>query len=252
MSVVKLDNVSVSYYLPRGAIGAVKGVVKNSTKGLGARFLREISALKSINLEFKEGQRIGLVGLNGSGKSTLLKTVSGALAPSEGEIEVHGEIASVLSLGGGLNKSLSGRRNAVLKYYNAKSPRISLDEFLALTEEECNLGSYFEMPVSTYSAGMQSRLNRAMLKLIKGEIYLFDEWVVLGDQASTDKGAVGGDQLKEAKLVMLASHSESLLREWTTELIWLHEGRIKEFGEIDSVLKNYQDYVKDIKRKAAE
>lgn len=247
MSVVKLEDVSVSYYLPKGVTGAIKAGVSSKLKGFSGWFLREIPVLKNINLDFQEGQRIGLVGINGTGKSTLLKLISGSLVQSEGNIQVNGEIASVLSLGGGMLNTLTGESNAVLKYYNAKKPSMSLNDFLERAEKVSGLGDYFKMPVSTYSSGMKSRLDRVMLDLIDGEIFLFDEWVVLGDGAATSN-TNNEKMLESAKLVMLASHSESLLREWTDELIWLDDGGIREYGPIDDVLPNYQEYVRNLKR----
>jgi ABC-type polysaccharide/polyol phosphate transport system ATPase subunit len=247
MTVVKLENVSVSYYLPKGVTGAIRGNVSNRLKGFSGLFLREISVLKNISISFEEGQRIGLVGINGTGKSTLLKLIAGSLVQSEGSIEVNGRIASVLSLGGGMVSTLTGESNAVLKYYGAKKPRMSLKDFLLRAESVSGLGEYFKMPVSTYSSGMKSRLDRVMLDLIEGEIFLFDEWVVLGDGAATSS-ANNKKMLGSAKLVVLASHSESLLREWTDELIWLDGGGIREFGPIDEVLPNYQKFVKEMKR----
>jgi ABC-type polysaccharide/polyol phosphate transport system ATPase subunit len=249
MSVVKLDNVSVSYYLPKGMIGSLSGGVSDSVKGFSGLFLREISVLKNVSLTINEGQRIGLVGINGTGKSTLLKLLSGGLTASEGTVCVEGNIASVLSLGGGLVTSLSGRANAVLKYHGCKNPSMSLADFIEHADKVSSLGDYFDMPVATYSAGMRSRLSRVMIDLIEGNVFLFDEWVVLGDYASTSKNQEGNkNMLADAKLVMLASHSESLLREWTDELIWLDGGGIREFGPIDDVLPRYQEYVKGIKR----
>ncbi len=249
MSVVKLDNVSVSYYLPKGMFGALKGGVSQSVKGISGLFLREISVLRDLSLDLKEGQRIGLVGINGTGKSTLLKLIAGGLTASQGEVHVEGNIASVLSLAGGLTPSLTGRANAILKYHGCKRPPMSLVEFVQHAQKVSRLGDYFNMPVSTYSAGMKSRLSRVMIDLIDGDVFLFDEWVVLGDYAATSSQSENNkNMLEEARLIMLASHSESLLREWTNELIWLHDGGIREFGPIDDVLPSYQRFVKEMKR----
>lgn len=243
---VVCKNIHVSYYLPKGFLSGGNKTQSGATlKGLASLFLTEIPVLKGIDITLYRGQRIGVVGVNGAGKSTFLKALVGALAPSLGSVEVKGEIASVLSLGGGVVPALSGRRNVVLKYHSCPSPRYQLDEFMALVEEESGLGHKLDMPVSTYSAGMKSRLDRAMLNLIDGEIFVFDEWVVLGDKIATDNDAQRNSSTRDADLILLASHSESLLREWTDELIWLHEGKIREYGAIDTVLKNYQNYVKN-------
>lgn len=245
-SIVVVEDVDVSYYLPRGVSGVTANIAKRADVGnFFDRFLREISVLKAVSLSLTEGQRVGLVGFNGAGKSTLLKVLAGALVPSRGKVEVNGQIASVLSLGGGVTGALSGRKNSIQKYYACRDPEYELSEFLEMVENECQLGDYFDMPVSTYSAGMKSRLDRAMLNLIRGEVYLFDEWVVLGDKGANSMSH--SDALSDAKLVMLASHSESLLREWTDELIWMHDGEIKMFDSIDVVLSEYQGFVKSWK-----
>lgn len=251
--VVQLKDVSASYFLPKAMVGGLSKIAKKPSNGMLSKiFLREIEALNELNITFYEGQRIGIVGANGSGKSTLLKCIAGAMSPTKGSLEVNGTIASVLSLSGGISGFLSGRANATNKFYNCVSPALPLAEFLKVCEESANLGAYFDMPVSTYSSGMKSRLDKAMLNLIDGEIFLFDEWVGVGDKLTTSKDNSDNQAfLDKAKLVLLASHSEQLLREWTNELIWIHEGHIKEYGDIDTVLKNYQDHVRSIRGRLA-
>ena len=54
----------------------------------------EITALKDINLEVKEGEFISIVGPSGCGKSTLLSLIAGLLKPSEGSVTVGGRLVT--------------------------------------------------------------------------------------------------------------------------------------------------------------
>jgi lipopolysaccharide transport system ATP-binding protein len=53
-------------------------------------------ALKDLNLETKQGERVGIIGKNGTGKSTLLKILSRITAPTEGTIKSRGKLPTFL------------------------------------------------------------------------------------------------------------------------------------------------------------
>jgi ABC-2 type transport system ATP-binding protein len=66
--------------------------LKGSFKSLFSREVRTKDALKSVNLEIKQGEIIGLIGANGAGKTTLIKILSGIVHPSSGEATVMGYV----------------------------------------------------------------------------------------------------------------------------------------------------------------
>lgn len=245
MSSIEIKDASVSYFLrhkrdkkhslERGAIGG-QIIVR--------RQYLEIAALKNINLSLKDGDRIGLIGLNGSGKSTLLKLCSGALAIQSGSIEIEGDVSAQFSLGAGIRPALSGRRNAELKCLYMGTPQRSIAERVEDVKALSQLGGYFELPVSTYSAGMRSRLVMSMIRLVRADILIMDEWIGAAD-GTVNKIAhrLQRDLIESASLVLLASHSERVLKDWATVAVWLDGGEIRAMGPVDDVQTEFRNFM---------
>ncbi|HZY67495.1 MAG TPA: ATP-binding cassette domain-containing protein [Devosia sp.] len=245
MSGIEIKDASVSYFLRH------KGEKKRSLErgAVGGQIIQrqrylEIAALKNISLSFKHGDRVGLVGLNGSGKSTLLKLCSGALSIQSGSIEIDGRVSAQFSLGAGIKASLSGRRNAELKCLYMGTPQRSIAERVEDVKALSGLGGYFELPVSTYSAGMRSRLVMSMIRLVKADILIMDEWIGTADGAVNKAiGQIQSELIESSSLLVLASHSDKVLRQWVSKIVWLDAGVVKAVGPTDEVLAEYQKLV---------
>jgi ABC-2 type transport system ATP-binding protein/lipopolysaccharide transport system ATP-binding protein len=244
MAQIVIENASVSYFLrkrgdvakstERGAVGAE--VI------IGQRYL-EITALKNISLLLNDGDRVGLVGVNGSGKSTLLKLCAGALGVQSGRVTIEGRVSPQFALGSGLKPKLSGRHNTELKCLYMGVPQSSIRRHVEDVKALSGLGGYFELPVHSYSAGMRSRLVMSLLRLVRGEILIMDEWINAVDPSLS--AAVGGLQtqlIEKAKILLLASHSQRVLEEWVDRLIWLDYGEIRADGEIKNVYREYRKW----------
>ena len=120
--------------------------------------LEVVEALKGISFDVKKGEILGIVGKNGSGKSTLLKAIAGIFSPDQGSIELETDSVSLLSIGVGFQKQLSGRENIILSGmllgFSEQQVREKMDEII----EFAGLGKFIDMPVKTYSSGMHSKL----------------------------------------------------------------------------------------------
>ena len=242
MSSIDINDASVSYFLrhrpekqrsfERGSVGG-QIIVRQ-------RFV-EIEALKNIDLHFKTGDRVGLIGHNGSGKSTLLQLCSGALSVKSGSIVVEGRVSAQFSLGAGIRPALTGRRNTELKCLYMGTPQRSIADRVEEVKELSGLGGYFELPVSSYSQGMRSRLVMSMIRLVKADILIMDEWIGTADGAVNKKvGKIQSDLMESASLLVCASHSERVLREWVDTVVWLEAGEIRAIGTPDEIFPEYQ------------
>ena len=242
---IRLKDVCVSYFLRRQ--GKAIGGVDNNTVGaqilIGKKYI-EIPALRSVNLEFREGDRIGLVGINGSGKSTLLKLCSSAVSPQSGVVEIKGRVSPQFSLGAGLKGRLTGRQNTELKCLYLGIPQGKIADYIDDIKELSGLGGYFELPIDTYSAGMRSRLIMSLLRLVHGEILIMDEWINAVDPSlNVTVGGLQADLINNSKILVLASHSRRVLEEWVEKIVWLHKGEVREFGNIKDVYPQYQKWI---------
>jgi lipopolysaccharide transport system ATP-binding protein len=165
-------------------------------------------ALRDISFEVAQGEVVGIIGGNGAGKSTLLKILSRITEPTEGRIEIHGRVGSLLEVGTGFHPELSGRENtflngAILGMTRQEIAR-KFDEIVAFAEVE----RFIDTPVKHYSSGMYLRLAFAVAAHLEPEILIVDEVLAVGD-AAFQKKCLGkmGDVAREGRTVLFVSHN---------------------------------------------
>jgi len=199
-----------------------------------------VQALRDISFSLRSGDRLGLVGSNGSGKTTLLRALSGIYQPTVGSLSVEGRLTSLLDPAHGMNMDLTGRENIRLRGYFLGLSAADIDRLIADVEDFSELAQFLDLPVRNYSSGMVLRLAFAMATAFQPEILLMDEWILAGDAAFMEKAKerVEG-MVRHADILVLASHSPSILAEWCNRLIWLENGQINADGLPGDVLSNY-------------
>lgn len=200
--------------------------------------------LRHVDLELQPGQALGIVGLNGAGKSTLLQLLAGTLVPSEGTVSTRGRVAALLELGSGFSPELSGRDNI---YLNAAALGLSRDEIDARLYdiiEFSGLGSHVEQPVRTYSSGMLVRLGFSVATSVEPDILIIDEALSVGDGIFARKSFDRIQQIRASgATIIFCSHALYHIECFCDQALWLHEGRVKEYGPVDSVLTRYRDFL---------
>lgn len=203
--------------------------------------LEVYEALRGISFEVKKGEIMGIVGKNGSGKSTLLRAIAGIFSADSGSIELESDSVSLLSIGVGFQKKLSGRENIILSGmllgFSEQEVRDKMDEII----EFANLGKFIDMPVKTYSSGMYSKLAFSITAVLETDIMLIDEVLSVGDAKFKKKSYKKMQELimDENRTVVIVSHSTETLEKLCTSLLWLHEGEIKMQGDTKTVLDAY-------------
>lgn len=204
---------------------------------------REIRALEGIDFTVQAGKAVGLIGGNGAGKSTLLKTIAGVLKPSNGEVALWGK-PYLLAPGMGFNRRLSGRENVILGGLAAGMSMAEVQDKQESIIDFADIGSFIDLPTTTYSSGMFGRLAFAVATHVDPEILLIDEALSAGDAGFRDKAVAKVREMCDAAgTIIVVSHSTSLVSEIATEAVWLHQGRIREAGEVKDVAASYVDFV---------
>jgi lipopolysaccharide transport system ATP-binding protein len=199
-----------------------------------------VRALDGVSLDIRNGERVAIVGHNGAGKSSLLRTLAGVYAPTKGEVNVDGSVASLIDLALGINPEATGRENIFIRgqLLGLSKSKIhdSFDEVVGFAD----LGDFIEMPVRTYSTGMHLRLAFAVSTLMRPEILLMDEWLSVGDSDFQQKAEERlATLVDESKILILATHSRELINQVCNRVIWLEHGRVKKDGPPETVLSEY-------------
>jgi len=196
-----------------------------------------VAALHDLTFRIGRGERVALIGHNGAGKTTLLRTLAGVFEPVAGRLEVAGLVGSLIDPAAGMDPSSTGRENIVLRGLFRGMSQADSQAMADAVGSFSGLGEFLDTPVRTYSAGMQVRLSFAMATTMEPQILLMDEWFLAGD---ADFMAKARDRLarlvRDADILVLATHDMAIVREWCTRAIKLDAGRIVADGPVDEVL----------------
>ncbi|WP_312240063.1 ABC transporter ATP-binding protein [Pantoea sp.] len=243
MALIKFENVGIDFPIFNAASRSIKKNFINFATGgkVGEQNGRVVvSALNNLNFEINDGERVGLIGHNGAGKTTLLRMFSRVYHPTTGRAIVNGDIGSLISISLGINPEFTGRENIYIRgaLLGLKKREINnkIDEIIDFTD----LGDFIDMPVRTYSSGMQMRLGFSVSTIFTPEILLMDEWLSVGDEGFKEKAENRLTHLINAtKILILASHSHDLLKKTCTRILWLEHGTVKMDGKPEDVLPHY-------------
>ena len=236
---IEVENLSTSYHVHLDAGSTWGGIYDLIHRSPDSD--RIVPALRNISFEVPRGSVLGVIGRNGAGKSTLLRCIAGVLPP----VVVRGRISSLLSIGVGMNGSLTGRENIRLGGLAIGLTQRVLDDITDEIAHFAQLGEYVDFPVNTYSSGMKARLGFAVVAHLDPEILLIDEALAGGDSKFQEKVAKKMAEIcGSGRTIVLVSHGLAALRSMATTAIWLHQGQIEEQGDPDDVVSSYMRFAR--------
>ncbi len=249
---IRVENLSKQYKL--GATIGHDRLKDLLASGLGSLFSRNsksqirnpqsdhIWALNDVSFDVKQGETLGIIGANGAGKSTLLKILSRITEPTSGRAEIFGRVGSLLEVGTGFDRELTGRENvylngAILGMTKREISR-KFDEIVDFSGVE----KFIDTPVKRFSSGMYVRLAFSVAAHLEPEILIVDEVLAVGD-AAFQKKCVGkmGDMTKEGRTVLFVSHNMSAISRLCLEAILLDQGEMVLRGPSSVVVGRYMD-----------
>jgi len=228
---IKAQNLVVEFpiYDPRHR-SVRKTLIQTATGGrLGqnGRNRVTIRSLDNVSFEFKDGDRVGLIGHNGSGKTTLLRVLCGVYEPIAGELEVTGRVVPLLDIMMGFDHDATGYENILLRGIMLGVDPQELRPKISEIAEFSGLGDYLNLPLRTYSTGMLLRLAFSVSTSIDADILLMDEWLSVGDAEFNKLASARLDaMIKKTSILVLASHDVGLIHKVCNVIIHLEHGRI--------------------------
>lgn len=254
---IKLTNVSKKYLIntnPQASYGLLRDQIIN-TINAPVRFAKRLFsgnhktlnssheilwALNQVNLEINRGEVIGLIGPNGAGKSTLLKILTRITEPTSGVIDIYGRVGSLLEVGTGFHKELTGKENIYLNGAILGMRKMEIDkkfdEIVAFAEVE----KFINTPVKFYSSGMSVRLAFAVAAHLEPEILLVDEVLAVGDAAFQKKCLNKMEDVgKLGRTVIFVSHHMPSITRLCQRAILLKEGKVINDGEAHHIVAEY-------------
>lgn len=231
MSFIEANKVTIDFPIYNSNSRSMKNAVLRATTG--GRIAKDsgnhtyIRSLDGLDFHISSGERVGLLGHNGSGKTTLLRALSGVYAPTSGNLKVKGRVASLLDIGLGMDPDATGYENIMMRGIvmgmSPKQMASRVEEIAEFTD----LGEYLNMPMRSYSSGMQMRLSFAVSTCVEADILLMDEWIAVGDSGFQEKAADRLNNLiKTAPILVIATHAPELVKKVCTRVIELIHGHI--------------------------
>ncbi len=250
MALAVVENVSVEFPIYGSHRSFRKTLFDRATGGLVARgegrhqgkFV--VKSLTNVSFELKDGDRLGLVGHNGAGKSTLLKVLAGVYEPTGGRVLVDGRITPLFDMMPGLDGEDTGYQNIMTAGLLFGMSVAEIEAKIPEIEEFSELGEYLSLPVRTYSAGMTARLGFAVATAIDPGILLMDEGLGAGDARFAERMTKRlGEFVERSPIIVVATHSEGLLRSMCNKAALLHGGYLLKLGSVQEVLDLYYSIV---------
>ena len=238
---VIVDHVGVKYKVYHERRAHLRKAIIDTIRGRSGYNI--LWALDDVSFTLHDGDILGVVGFNGAGKSTLCLLLSGIIRPDRGRVVVRGRVSTLLGLGAGFIKDLSGRDNVYLNGaflgLSKKEMDARFDEIVAFAELE----DFIDSPIRQYSSGMVARLGFAIAACIEPEILIIDEVLGVGDESFKTKCTERMNHLmRRARAIVIVTHSSELVTELCNCALWLHRGKIRAFGAPEDVVGQYQAF----------
>ena len=240
--VIHVDNLGICFRMDSHKTTSLKEWTIRALKR--ERKMYDFWAIRNISFDLSKGDVLGIVGRNGAGKSTLLKAVSGIIVPTEGTVQCHKPVVPMLELGSGFDYELSGTENIYLNGavlgYQKEYIRERYQEIVDYAE----IGEFIHMPLKVYSSGMIARLAFSIATVIRPEILIVDEILAVGDEKFQKKSYERMMELMtRGTTVLFVSHNIAQIRMMCTKVLWLHQGKMMQYGGTAEVCDAYQQFM---------
>ena len=245
---IKIHEITKKYYTHN--VSSIKKIFNILFSKKNNYETKSITALNNITLQIKEGEQVGIIGFNGSGKTTLLNIITNNSSPTEGSIDINGNINAIMDIGVSIKEELTGVENIYLSGELHGKTKSEIGFLLKEIIDFIDIGDYINKPMKIYSSGVKARLSFATISFIEPEILIIDEVLGAGDNSFISKSQKKIDELcSKGKILLIVSHSMKTIRRMTKRCIWLDNGKLKLDGNTSHVTQAYLENVRKIEEK---
>lgn len=231
MAKISLQNVTVDLPIFNASSQSIKQRLLEAATGgriaADAKGHVIVRALDNLSVEFTDSDRVGLIGHNGAGKTTLLRVLSGAYLPTSGAARIDGQIGSLIDISIGIDPEATGRENIVIRGALLGMSSAEIRRHMSEIVDFAGIGPFVDMPLRSYSTGMQLRLAFSISTILRPEILLMDEWLAVGDEefkGKMEKRMI--DVVRGTSILVIATHSRDLLLKLCNRALWLKHGQV--------------------------
>lgn len=251
---IRVENVKKQYRLGQIGGGTLRGDLQswwarkrgkedpNTLIGTDQRLIgTTFMALNGVSFTVNKGEAVGIIGSNGAGKSTLLKLLTHVTAPTSGDIDLYGRVASMLEVGTGFHPEMTGRENVYLNGAILGMTRAEIDAKMAEIIDFSEVGDFIDTPVKRYSSGMFVKLAFSVAAHLDSEIMIMDEVLAVGDMKFQKKCLTKMRQAarRDGKTVLYVSHNMATIRDLCDRCIVLDKGKVIFDGDVDEGIALY-------------
>src|SRR6185369_5383017 len=200
----------------------------------------EFWALRQVSFQLNRGEVLGVIGRNGAGKSTLLKILSRITEPTEGRMEIHGRLGSLLEVGTGFHPELTGRENIFLNGTILGMKRREVSRKFDEIVDFSGIEQFLDTPVKRYSSGMYVRLAFAVAAHLEPEILVVDEVLAVGDVEFQKKCLGKMSQVAgEGRTILFVSHSMGAIKTLCSRAMLINHGTVDTNGSVEETVAAY-------------
>jgi lipopolysaccharide transport system ATP-binding protein len=242
MDAIQFENVSKRYRGARTYSALRDDLVRAAGRAVGIKRAprRTVQALDGVDLEIKEGDALGLIGVNGAGKTTLLKIACRVTYPTTGTVRVRGRVGALIEVGSGMHPELTGRENVNLygRILGLTGREITarFDDIV----EFAGVGPAIDQPVKQFSSGMQLRLGFAVAAHLEPDVLLVDEAIAVGDAGFQQRCINKMSELvKEGRTLVFVSHDMTAIEAICKTTVLMANGKVAAHGPAREVVAEY-------------
>ena len=221
-------------------------------KNVSKTYNGNVKAVKNLNLEIKDGEIVGFIGLNGAGKTTAIKMMTGILKPDSGSIKVNGfdivkeplkakQIIGYIADSPDMFLKLTGMEfiNFISDIYEVplKERKEKIKEFT----ERFDLQGLLDKPMQGYSHGTRQKMMVVAALVHNPEVWILDEPLIgLDPRSAFELKKMMREHADKGNSVFFSTHVLEIAEKLCDRIAIIDKGKVVFIGTLEELKKEYK------------